>query len=74
VKPSDATTTNAQVYSDNDANLLILDGTGGLIVDGLSGTLKRPANLNVTTVTGSTLEYGQSFTIPPVPNPTPFTP
>lgn len=44
-------------------------------VEGISGTLLDAARLNATgTVTGNTLVYAQPVTIPPVPNPTPFTP
>ncbi len=66
--------TDLSVYSDNDTKLVVLDGPGEVIVDGLSGTLSTPEKLNASMVTNSTLMYGQSFMTPTPPNTTSFTP
>ena len=51
------------------------DTTCTFNVQGIRGTLADASRLNASgTVTGNTLVYGQAVTIPPVPNPTPFTP
>lgn len=60
------------VYSDNDAKLVVLDGPGEVVIDGLSGTLSAPDRLNASMVTNSTLAHGQSFMTPAPPNTTSF--
>ncbi|NPC46775.1 fibronectin type III domain-containing protein [Corallococcus sp. AB032C] len=67
------------VYSSNGAKLVAYDCSSSspctFNAQGIRGTLLDAAKLNATgTVTGNALVYGQSVTIPPVPNPTSFTP
>ncbi|MCP3140068.1 fibronectin type III domain-containing protein [Pyxidicoccus xibeiensis] len=65
------------VHSSNAARLVAYDCDTQCTfnVQGVSGTLADASRLNATgAVTGNTLVYGQAVTIPPVPNPTPFTP
>lgn len=65
---------NLGVYSDNNARLVVYDGPGEVIVDGLRGTLSSEDRLNATSVTNSSLTYGGTFMTPAPPNPTRFTP
>ncbi|MFP2908333.1 fibronectin type III domain-containing protein [Pyxidicoccus sp. 3LFB2] len=71
------TAVDIAVHSSNTASLVSYDcdTTCTFNVQGLRGTLADASRLNASgTVTGNTLVYGQAVTIPPVPNPTPFTP
>ncbi len=72
-----STSTDVAVYSSNAARLVAYDCdlTCVFNVAGLQGTLLDASRLNATgAVTGNTLIYGQPVAIPPVPNPTQFTP
>jgi len=71
-----AQVTTLTTYSNDGADLFVRDDSlGGLVVNGLEGTLGAASNISsLVTVTGNNLIYGQGFTLPPIPNPTPFTP
>ena len=62
------------VYSDNDSKLLVLDGEGDVVIDGLKGTLADEEKANVKAIKNSTLTYAQPFMTPMPPNPTRFSP
>ncbi|NMO15096.1 fibronectin type III domain-containing protein [Pyxidicoccus fallax] len=77
MRSGSTTARDITVRSSNAAKLVAYDCDTQCLfnVEGVSGTLLDASRLNASgTVTGNTLVYGQAVTIPPVPNPTPFTP
>jgi hypothetical protein len=74
VDGNQATATDIAVYSDNAAVLALEIGGGSLHIDGLGGTISGPNAVNVTSISNNQVEYGRVFSVPPPPNPTPFTP
>jgi hypothetical protein len=77
MRSGSTTAVDIAVHSSNAAKLVAYDCDTQCLfnVQGMSGTLADATRLNATgTVSGNTLVYGQAVTIPPVPNPTPFTP
>jgi hypothetical protein len=73
------TAKNIAVYSSNAAKLVAYDCDSSspctFNVEGVQGTLPDAGRFNPTgTVTGNTLVYGQSVSLPAIPNPTSFTP
>ncbi|WP_426750383.1 fibronectin type III domain-containing protein [Myxococcus sp. Y35] len=72
-----STSTDVAVYSSNASRLVAYDCSTTCVfnVNGIQGTLLDASRLNATgSVTGNTLVYGQTVTVPAVPNPTRFTP
>lgn len=78
IKGGDTTAVNIAIHSDNASELVAYDCTSTtpcrFNVEGITGTILDQSKVNAASVSGSTLSYGDSVSLPPVPNPTSFQP